>query len=115
MILVDTNILSELMRPAPEPAVERWLDAPPTASVFICDHRGRAALRCGTAADGQRRIALTSESEAMLEEDFSGRSLPLGSLAAQAFAVLASERRQAGEPMAQPVLGKPERKATSSW
>jgi hypothetical protein len=35
MILLDTNILSELMRPAPEAVVERWLADQPAASVFI--------------------------------------------------------------------------------
>ncbi len=102
MILLDTNILSELMRPAPEPAVEQWLDAQPTASVFICTIT-EAELRYGAALlpTGKRRTALTSEIEAMLEGDFGGRILPFDSLAAQAFAVLASERRQAGKPIAQ--------------
>jgi predicted nucleic acid-binding protein len=35
MIVLDTNILSELMRPAPEAAVEQWLADQPEASVFI--------------------------------------------------------------------------------
>ena len=35
MILPDTNVLSELMRPAPDPAVERWLAAQPDVSLFI--------------------------------------------------------------------------------
>jgi predicted nucleic acid-binding protein len=35
MILLDTNILSELMRPAPDAAVEQWLAGQPEASVFI--------------------------------------------------------------------------------
>ena len=34
MILLDTNILSELMRPSPEPAVEQWLAEQPDASVL---------------------------------------------------------------------------------
>lgn len=102
MILLDTNILSELMRPAPEPAVERWLAAQPDASVFICAIT-EAELRYGAALlpTGKRRAVLASEIQAMLEEDFGGRILPFDSLAAQAFAVLASERRQAGKPIAQ--------------
>lgn len=102
MILLDTNILSELMRPTPEAAVEQWLAAQPDASVFICAIT-EAELRYGAALlpTGKRRSALTSEIEGMLEEDFGGRILPFDSLAAQAFAVLASERRQAGKPIAQ--------------
>lgn len=102
MILLDTNIFSELMRPTPEPAVERWLAAQPDASVFICAIT-EAELRYGAALlpSGKRRTALTIEIEAMLEEDFGGRILPFDSLTAQAFAVLASERRQAGKPISQ--------------
>ena len=102
MILLDTNILSELMRPAPEPAVEQWLASQPDASVFICAIT-EAELRYGAALlpSGKRRIALMAEIKAMLEEDFGGRILPFDSLAAQAFAVLASERRQSGKPISQ--------------
>jgi predicted nucleic acid-binding protein len=35
MILLDTNVLSELMRPVPDERVERWLAGQPDASVFI--------------------------------------------------------------------------------
>ena len=102
MILLDTNILSELMRPAAEPAVERWLAAQPAASVFISAIT-EAELRYGAAVlpIGKRRTTLTSEIEAMLKENFDGRILPFDSLAAQMLAVLASERRQAGRPIAQ--------------
>ena len=102
MILLDTNILSELMRTAPDPAVEKWLAGQPDASVFISAIT-EAELRYGAALlpSGKRRAALTAEIEGMLEEDFSGRILPFDSLAAHAFAILASERRQAGRPIPQ--------------
>ncbi len=60
-------------------------------------------LRHGVALlpSGKRRAALTAEIKGMLKEDFGGRVLPFDSLAAQAFAVLASERRQAGKPISQ--------------
>ena len=102
MILLDTNILSELMRPDPEPAVEHWLAAQPDASVFITAIT-EAELRYGAALlpSGKRRSALTVEIEGMLAKDFAERILPFDSLAAKAFAVLASERRQAGKPISQ--------------
>ena len=102
MILLDTNILSELMRSAPEPAVERWLAAQPDASVFITAIT-EAELRYGAALlpSGKRRAALAAEIEGMLEDDFGGRILPFDSMAAQAFALVASERRQAGKPISQ--------------
>ena len=102
MILLDTNILSELMRPAPEPAVEQWLADQPVASVFISAIT-EAELRYGLALmpSGKRRSALAAEIEAMLGEDFSGRILPFDSPAAVAFAEIAAERRQAGRPISQ--------------
>ena len=102
MILLDTNILSELMRPAPEPAVEQWLADQPVASVFISAIT-EAELRYGLALmpSGKRRSALADEIDAMLGEDFSGRILPFDSPAAVAFAEIAAERRQAGRPISQ--------------
>lgn len=102
MILLDTNILSELMRPTPEAAVEQWLADQPAASVFISAIT-EAELRYGLALmpRGKRRSALAVEVEDMLGEDFSGRILPFDSPAAVAFAEIAAERRQAGRPISQ--------------
>jgi predicted nucleic acid-binding protein len=102
MILLDTNILSELMRPAPEAAVEQWLADQPAASVFISAIT-EAELRYGLALmpPGKRRSALAVEIENMLGEDFSGRILPFDSPAAVAFAEIAAERRQVGRPISQ--------------
>jgi toxin FitB len=102
MILLDTNILSELMRPTPEAAVEQWLAGQPAASVFISAIT-EAELRYGLALmpSGKRRCALAVEIENMLREDFSGRILPFDSPAAVAFAGIAAGRRQAGRPISQ--------------
>ena len=98
MILLDTNVLSELMRPTPEAAVERWLAEQPAASVFISAIT-EAELRYGVALlpSGERRSALAATIEAMLAEDFGGRILPFDSPAAIAFAEIATARRQ-GRP-----------------
>jgi len=102
VILLDTNILSELMRPAPDLAVERWLAARPDASLFISAIT-EAELRYGAALlpSGKRRSALTAEVDGMLQEDFDGRILPFDRLAAQAFAAIAADRRRAGRPISQ--------------
>ena len=102
MILLDTNVLSELMRPVPDPAVERWLAAQPDASLFISTIT-EAELRFGAALlpSGKRRSALTAEINGMLEEDFDGRILPFDRPAAQACAVIAADRHQAGRPISQ--------------
>jgi predicted nucleic acid-binding protein len=102
MILLDTNILSELMRPTPEAAVEQWLADQPQARVFISTIT-EAELRYGVALmpSGKRQAALAAEIEGMMGEDFSGRILPFDSPAAVAFAEIAAQRRQAGRPISQ--------------
>ena len=102
MILLNTNILSELMRPAPEKGVEQWLTDQPDASVFISAIT-EAELRYGVALlpTGKRRSTLAAVIEDMLGEDFTGRILPFDSAAAVAFAEIAANRRQAGRPIAQ--------------
>jgi len=102
VILLDTNILSELMRPVPEPAVETWVGAQPAAGVFISAIT-EAELRYGLALlpDGQRRRRLLAQAEAMLAEDFAGRILPFDSAAAGAYASIAAARRLAGRPISQ--------------
>ena len=102
MILLDTNVLSELMRPASEAAVERWLAGQPVASVFISAIT-EAELRYGVTLlpAGKRRSNLTATIDAMLAEDFGGRILPFDSPAAIAFSEIAAGRRQAGRPISQ--------------
>jgi predicted nucleic acid-binding protein len=102
MILLDTNILSELMRPIPEAAVERWLANQPVASVFISTIT-EAELRYGVALlpKGKRRSDLSMALQDMLVEDFKGRILSFDSPAAIAFADIAADRRQAGRPITQ--------------
>jgi predicted nucleic acid-binding protein len=71
MILLDTNVLSELMRPLPAPEVEQWLGEQPPASLFISAVT-EAELRFGLALlpNGKRRAKLSVEIEDMLSEDF---------------------------------------------
>jgi len=102
MILLDTNVLSELMRPLPGPGVEHWLATQPDASLFISAIT-EAELRYGVALlpPGKRRDGLAAVVAAMLAEDFAGRILPFDSAAVAAFAEIAAARRRAGRPIAQ--------------
>jgi hypothetical protein len=102
MILLDTNVLSELMRPAPSAAVERWMSGQPVAGVFISAIT-EAELRCGLTLlpEGRRRSQLIAQAEAMLAEDFVGRILPFDSQAAVAYARIAAARRRAGRAISQ--------------
>jgi predicted nucleic acid-binding protein len=102
VILLDTNVVSELMRPAPSPVVERWMGSQPAASLFICTI-AEAELRYGLALlpEGHRRARLLAQAEAMFAADFAGRNLPFDGPAALAYARIATARRQAGRPISQ--------------
>jgi toxin FitB len=102
VILLDTNVVSELMRPAPSPHVEYWIGHQPAASLFLSAIT-EAELRYGLALlpDGQRRTQLVAQAEAMLVEDFAGRIVAFDSPAAAAYARIAAARRRAGRPIAQ--------------
>jgi predicted nucleic acid-binding protein len=103
VILLDTNVLSELMRPTPSIAVETWLGGQPVNGAFISAIT-EAELRYGLALlpEGQRRRRLLAQAEAMLTEDFAGRILPFDSPAAVVYARIAADRRFAGRPISQP-------------
>lgn len=102
MIIVDTNVISELLRPKPQPRVERWLSEQDGLSVYLTAI-SEAELRYGLAVmpAGKRRTALTDAVDHILREDMAGRILPFDSAAAQSYAVIASARRAAGRPIMQ--------------
>jgi predicted nucleic acid-binding protein len=102
MIILDTNVVSELLRPAPSPAVEAWLAAQDGATVFFTAI-GEAELRLGVAIlpAGRRRTSLAEAIDAMLEADFRNRILPFDTAAAQAYSAIAATRRAAGRPISQ--------------
>ncbi len=102
MIILDTNVVSELLRPAPTPAVEAWLTAQDGATVYFTTV-GEAELRLGVALlpAGRRRSALAAAIESMLAEDFCDRILPFDRSAARAYAEIVAKRRSAGRPISQ--------------
>ena len=100
MILLDTNVVSELMRPAPAEAVLAWFAAQDAADLYL-SAIGKAELRRGAAMlpAGKRQKQLQATIDAMIAEDFAGRILPFDSAAAQAFVLVFLERRAAGRPI----------------
>ena len=102
MFVLDTNVVSELMRPAPEPAVEAWV-AQHRATDMYFTAISEAELRYGVAImpAGRRRDALTTAVDGLIREDFGGRVLPFDSGTAQAYAEIAAVRRSAGRPVSQ--------------
>jgi predicted nucleic acid-binding protein len=98
VIILDTNVISALMRSEPDPAVVRWLDALPPESLWttaITVFEVRLGLE--VLAAGRRRQLLEPAFAAALEEDFAGRVLPFDQAAAQAAGRIAAERRRAGK------------------
>jgi toxin FitB len=102
MILLDTNVISELMRAEPAQVVLDWFGQHDAADLFISAIT-EAELRTGIAIlpQGQRRDRLQVALEAMIEQDFQSRILPFDSAAARAYADLAASRRASGRPIAE--------------
>ena len=102
MIVLDTNVVSELMRPSPDLTVEAWVAGRPAATLFLSSV-SEAELRYGIVImpEGRRREALKLEVEAMLNEDFAGRVLPFDSHAARVYAEIAAASRALGRPASQ--------------
>ena len=99
MIILDTNVLSALMRKAPEAAVVEWLDRQPADSVWISAITlFEARLGLALLPSGRRRRALETAFERLLLEDLEGRVLDFDTAAATEAAVLAAGRQKAGRP-----------------
>jgi len=102
MIIIDTNVISELLRPTPEPTVEAWLGEQDGLSIYLTAI-SEAELRYGVAimTSGKRRDSLGIAIDRIMRDDMSGRILPFDSAAARAFADIAATRRSAGKPISQ--------------
>lgn len=100
MIVLDTNVISELIRPQPEPAVVSWVDDLPLDNVFITAITA-AELLFGVARlpDGRRKQTLTTRVRELIDEDFEDRVLPFDRLAGAHYARICAEREQKGRPI----------------
>lgn len=102
MILLDTNVLSELLRPVPEPGVLGWLARQPAMSIYTTTVT-QAEILLGVAVmpAGKRRTQLAAAVASIFAEDFAERVLPFDGDAAIAFADIVAERRARGSPISQ--------------
>ena len=100
MIVIDTNVVSELMRAAPDAGVLDWFGRRAARELHISAVT-EAELRRGVAIlpEGRRRDALAEAVDAMVAEDFAGRVLAFDGSAAVAFAAVFAERRAIGRPI----------------
>ncbi len=100
--ILDTNVVSELMRYRPHSQVLAWLDEQPTSTLFVTSIT-EAEIRTGIALmpGGHRKRELSAATERAFGVLFAERILPFDSEAARTYAAIASIRRTAGYPISQ--------------
>jgi predicted nucleic acid-binding protein len=100
MYLFDTNILSEAMKAAPDPAVAAWLSACPLSAMFttaITQSEILTGVRL--LPEGRRRALLEQAAAALFAETFADRVLPFDACSAQATADIRVACQAAGTPV----------------
>jgi predicted nucleic acid-binding protein len=100
MIILDTNVLSALMRTVPEVPVVAWLDRQPAESVWITSITlFETRLGLALLPTGRRQQTLEAAFARLLKEDLENRVLDFDGAAAAEAASLAAERQKAGRPV----------------
>ncbi|MGY3533163.1 MULTISPECIES: type II toxin-antitoxin system VapC family toxin [Bradyrhizobium] len=97
MILLDTNVVSEAMKPEPHPSVRGWLDAQAAETVFLSSVTVAELLfGIGALPRGRRKDRLAATLDGVLDL-FSARILPFDTAAARRYADLTVKARAAGK------------------
>lgn len=100
MIILDTNVVSELMRTDPIDRVARWIaDRPPTAFGTTAVTQAEILLGVEILPKGKRRDALQEVADDIFDEDFEGRVFIFDGDAARAYARIVAARRRSGRPI----------------
>jgi hypothetical protein len=100
MILLDTNVLSEVMRGAPEPRVLAWLDQRPDTDFWVSAVTvAEIGLGIALLPKGRRKATLADSAARMFEQDFFGRCLPFDQGAVAVYAGIVSSRMGMGRPI----------------
>ena len=102
MIVLDTNVLSELLRARPADNVRRWTQTQPSKTLFttsVCE----AEIRYGVALlpKGRRRVDLSQAADALFDRKLAGRILAFDSSAARVYVDIVAARRSMGRPISQ--------------
>lgn len=101
-VLLDTNVLSELLRAEPDPDVLGWFAAQPANDLFVSAvTQAEMILGARLLPAGKRRQRLEHALDAMFLEDFAGRILPFDSGCTADYAHAVATRRGAGQPISQ--------------
>ena len=100
MILLDTDVVSEPLRTAPDPAVVAWLDAQPAESLFLSTISiGELLLGVAIMPQGRRRTYLRTALEDRIVRLFAGRIVDFDLAAAQRYAEVVATARRKGTPI----------------
>lgn len=100
--LLDTNVLSELLRAHPDAAVLAWFARQPADSLFVSTvTQAEMVLGARLLPAGKRRTQLQQALDGLFGEDFAGRLLPFDGAAAVVYAEVVEARRSAGRPISQ--------------
>lgn len=101
MTILDTNVFSEFMKPAPSPQVIRWAERQRSSRELWLTTITVAEVLFGIEVlpKGKRRDGLHSDAEASFAHDFAGRIVPFDEAAARAFPEIAVSRRVHGRPI----------------
>ncbi len=101
-VLLDTNVLSELLRPRPEASVLAWFAGRAGQDDAISSvTQAEMSLGARLLPAGKRRQQLEQALRLMFEEDFAGRVWPFDAEAAVAYADIVAKRRTLGRPISQ--------------
>jgi hypothetical protein len=102
MTILDTNVVSELMRPAPEAAVLRWIGSQATEDLHITAvTMAEILFGIELISGGRRRDTLRAGAEKMFGVVFADRILTFEDRAARVLSQIASSRRRQGKPMSE--------------
>ncbi|MGO7580987.1 type II toxin-antitoxin system VapC family toxin [Rhizobium ruizarguesonis] len=102
MIILDTNVISELLTPAPNAAVVGWFAAQHPTSIFttaVTEAEILYGLRL--LPEGRHRRDLEAAILLIFSEDIGGRVLPFDRDASNVYATIVTDRRKAGRPISQ--------------
>jgi predicted nucleic acid-binding protein len=100
MIIVDTNIVTEVMKDSPTQAVVSWLNDQETSTLFLTSITiGEVRYGLRIMPQGRRRLRLEQGFERILAEAFAGRILPFDEEAARHYGDVMGRRKEIGRPV----------------
>lgn len=100
MFILDTNVVSEIMRVQPHTGVVEWIDRQPSDNLYVTAVT-EAEIRTGIAIlpEGEKQRGLATAADQAFDVLLAGRVLPFDSDAARMYAAIAAVRRSSGHPI----------------